>query len=270
VIRAMTAKQRIQSVGDAERPYAHFQPIVEAEKSWGNRLLGDFTYNPNDGQWTAYTWRPLHLDKLRETFDFPATFELRSGPVQPAERPGDMHYAVIDTENMIKLHYRDVHGPSVAPVGRFFRRLLIGDRPKSHGDAMSGDDKSTGKQRIQSVGNAECPYAHFLPIVEAEKSWGNKLLRDFTFNPRENNWSASTWKPLHLDELREKFDFPDTFELRSGLVQPAERPGDKYYRVTDTENNIELYHQDMHGPSFEPVARLFRRLLKGGKTVRPD
>jgi hypothetical protein len=121
---------------------------------------------------------------------------------------------------------------------------------------------SSSKQRIQSIGNAECPYAHFLPIIEAEKSWGNSVVGDFYYRPREGEWAAVMARPLHLDRLREKFDFPDNIILSSGPLRPAQRPGDMYYSIKDTENTIEVFYLDRHGPSFQPAARFFRRLLR--------
>lgn len=120
---------------------------------------------------------------------------------------------------------------------------------------MGGD-----KQRIQSVGNAECPYAHFLPIVEAEKSWGNRILSDFVYSPREGDWSAGMARPLHIEKLRDEFEFPETIDLGVWPLRTG-RPGDKYYSVIDRANMIRLYSMDMHGPSLEPVAKFFRRLF---------
>lgn len=117
-------KQRIQSIGNADCPYAHFLPIIEAEKSWGNRLSGDFSYDRQYGEWVAWMAHPLHLEKLREKFEFPDNIKLYAGPARPAERPGDMHYSITDTENMIRLYNTDTHGPSLEPVARFFRNLL--------------------------------------------------------------------------------------------------------------------------------------------------
>lgn len=120
---------------------------------------------------------------------------------------------------------------------------------------------SAEKQRIQSVGNADCPYAHFLPIIEAEKSWGNAMLGDFHYEPREDHWFASMTRPLHLDRLREKFEFPENIKLYEGPARPAQRPGDMYYSINDTENMITLYHTDRHGPSLEPITGFFRSLF---------
>ena len=123
---------------------------------------------------------------------------------------------------------------------------------------------NSGKKRIQSVGNAEFPYAHFFPIIEAERSWGNDIFREFSYEPREGEWAASMRRPLHLDKLREEFEFPDNIILSSGPLRPAQRPGDMFYSITDNENSIVLYYEDKHGPSLEPVTGFFRRLFGQG------
>lgn len=81
------ARRLIASAGTPERVYAHLEPIVEAELSWGNRvrstwrrldkLLDDRTLSLRD---------PLHVDLIKQTFRFPGTVQMWAVLPRPGHR----------------------------------------------------------------------------------------------------------------------------------------------------------------------------------------
>lgn len=71
----MTAPVVLADRGEPDRPYSHLLPVVEAEASWGNRPLDEFREG-KDGVWYVIMQRPLHLDRLRDSFVFPPNVRL--------------------------------------------------------------------------------------------------------------------------------------------------------------------------------------------------
>jgi hypothetical protein len=62
---------------DSGRPYSHLLPIVEAEESWGNRARD--TFREDKTGWHMTMERPLHIDRLSDTFVFPPNVTLGRG-----------------------------------------------------------------------------------------------------------------------------------------------------------------------------------------------
>jgi hypothetical protein len=75
------------------------------------------------------------------------------------------------------------------------------------------------KQRIQQDSPGEHPYDHLMPIIRAEKSWGNFNPRGFIYDPKLGEWTAYMSKPLHIDRLREMFELPDSITLADGVIE---------------------------------------------------
>lgn len=65
------SKRPILAGSPDDTAYGHLLPVLEAELSWGNRCRGGFTWTAQDGGWFADLDRPLHVDRLREVFEFP-------------------------------------------------------------------------------------------------------------------------------------------------------------------------------------------------------
>jgi len=98
-------RRPIASSGEPGRRYAHLEPIVEAELSWGNRIQSDWRRFDKflDDRSLTLIW-PFHLDKLRETFRFPPTVRL----LATLPRPGDKHdkgrLVISDTEDFVMIY----------------------------------------------------------------------------------------------------------------------------------------------------------------------
>jgi hypothetical protein len=70
-------RRLIASRGEPGRRYAHLEPIVEAELSWGNRVLSKWgRLDPLLDDRSLSLTAPFHLAQLRETFRFPPTIRL--------------------------------------------------------------------------------------------------------------------------------------------------------------------------------------------------
>jgi hypothetical protein len=85
-----TPRLRIAQHGTAARPYAHLLPILEAELAWGNRY--------------AYEVRlkdPLHLDRLRATFQLPESVGFWATPPRGPKQPGTMSVGDTDGQMLI-------------------------------------------------------------------------------------------------------------------------------------------------------------------------
>ena len=92
----MTARTAVvDGSGESARPYSHLLPVLEAEIRWGNRVLDDGFRALPDGWFAATLMRPLHVDRLRDVFEFPA--HIRVG------RHDDGTTFVIDGENRVRL-----------------------------------------------------------------------------------------------------------------------------------------------------------------------
>ena len=98
----------------------------------------------------------------------------------------------------------------------------------------------TAPRPLAGGGTGARPYAHLLPLVEAEVSWGNSDVEGFCQHP-DGWWSASLRRPLHLDRLREVFALPAHVELGS-------RPDGSTW-VVDGENRVKIVAAgDARGP----------------------
>ena len=55
-----------------EHEWSYLQPVVDAERSWGNRsTTADFAPVGRGEGWLLMFKQPLHIDRLREKFLFP-------------------------------------------------------------------------------------------------------------------------------------------------------------------------------------------------------
>lgn len=85
----------IAPVGPADRPWAHLQPVLDAEQDWGNSTRYGFRYVPQNGEWSAVMRRPLNVDGLQAAFDFPAHIQVGRSD------NGDTY--VVDTEHRVRI-----------------------------------------------------------------------------------------------------------------------------------------------------------------------
>ncbi|NUR02166.1 MAG: hypothetical protein HOY79_38225 [Streptomyces sp.] len=78
------SRQLIVAGGTEEAPHCNFDPVVEAELSWGNRIARDWRIlDPHLGNWTLYLERPFHVDLLRVTFRLAPGIGFSAFPGQP-------------------------------------------------------------------------------------------------------------------------------------------------------------------------------------------
>jgi hypothetical protein len=54
-----------------EHDWTYLQPVVDAETSWGNEADGGFRAIGHGDGWTLTFRHALHVDRLREMFEFP-------------------------------------------------------------------------------------------------------------------------------------------------------------------------------------------------------
>lgn len=115
-------KQEIAQDSPGEHPYDHLMPVIKAEKSWGNLSRRGFVYDPKLAEWTAYMSKPLHVDGLRELFEFPSTISLDDGVT---ERNGIKirGTTLYDSRNLIYITYTDPRGMWPPAVVRFVDRV---------------------------------------------------------------------------------------------------------------------------------------------------
>ncbi|CCB73210.1 MULTISPECIES: hypothetical protein [Streptomycetaceae] len=67
---------------------------------------------------------------------------------------------------------------------------------------------------IAASGTEESPHAHLDPVVAAEVSWGNRIVRDWYIT----DWHFGFWdlrleRPFHVELLRSTFRFPPNVKL---------------------------------------------------------
>jgi hypothetical protein len=80
----------IAAAGKPGHDYAHLEPIVEAELSWGNRIFSNWgrTDKLLDDRTLALR-DPFHVDLIRQTFRFPDSVQMWSVLRRPGHRePG--------------------------------------------------------------------------------------------------------------------------------------------------------------------------------------
>lgn len=100
------------------------------------------------------------------------------------------------------------------------------------------------------------PYGHLLPVVEAEREWGNET-RD-GFRPQHDTWVSAHFRDaLHVERLRAEFDFPP--HIRVG------RGSDGLTFVSDDEALVSLVgfarSPGRTGPPRPPRTGLLARVL---------
>ncbi|MFE0099492.1 hypothetical protein [Streptomyces sp. NPDC059009] len=106
-----------------------------------------------------------------------------------------------------------------------------GDGGSGSGEGGPGDERL----RIAASGTRQHPHAHFAPVVEAELSWGNSVVRDWhLMDPKIGGWQLELARPFHVELLRETFRFPPNFALHViGAEGPLPLPrmslGDKCF-----------------------------------------
>src|SRR5690242_11349990 len=67
--------------------------------------------------------------------------------------------------------------------------------------------------RIAVSGTRDNPHAHLDPVVSAEISWGNRVVRDWYTEHHVGYWEIRLERPLHVELLRKTFRFPPTIGL---------------------------------------------------------
>jgi hypothetical protein len=100
-----TPRLRIAQHGTAARPYAHLLPILEAELAWGNRYAYGYNgFKMRDYHFRDYEVRlkdPLHLDRLRATFQLPESVGFWATPPRGPKQPGTMSVGDTDGQMLI-------------------------------------------------------------------------------------------------------------------------------------------------------------------------
>jgi len=98
-------RRPIASAGTRERPQTHLEPVVEAELSWGNQIeleWGRLDKFLDDRSMSLM--RPLHIEKLRETFRFPPHVLLSATLPRPTYKHDRGRLVISDTENFVMIY----------------------------------------------------------------------------------------------------------------------------------------------------------------------
>lgn len=120
----MPDKQRIQADSPGEHPYDHLLPVIRAEKSWGNRADSTgWCHDPKLGSWSLTMTRPLHVSRLRETFEFPGTVSLGEARMLAANGIVVRTSGLYDSRHDISIAYNDWRKDCPASVVRLHDRL---------------------------------------------------------------------------------------------------------------------------------------------------
>lgn len=90
------------------------------------------------------------------------------------------------------------------------------------------------------------PYSHLLPVVQAEREWGNSSVGEFAESP-DGWWYLVLRAPMHLDRLAVAFDFPD--HVRLG------RSDDGATWVVDAENRVRIASAGTRRPPWFSTGR---------------
>jgi hypothetical protein len=89
---------------DDPEDWTYLQAVVEAERAWGNTADHGFRLIGRDRGWLLLFDEPLHIDRLRDTFQFPEFVELVD--IEPRT-------AVIDT----RYPYQEIAIEGGVPLG---------------------------------------------------------------------------------------------------------------------------------------------------------
>ncbi|MCW2506037.1 MAG: hypothetical protein JWO79_4321 [Actinomycetia bacterium] len=103
----MTSDDRRRPIaphGEPDRRYAHLEPIVEAELSWGNRV--DYNWRRLDkllDDRILTLMEPFHIGLLRRTFLFPPNIRLYAVLPRPGYKHDVGRLLISDTEDFVKI-----------------------------------------------------------------------------------------------------------------------------------------------------------------------
>lgn len=105
-------------------------------------------------------------------------------------------------------------------------------------DAAEGD----ARVRIAAAGTPVEPYAHLQPVIEAELSWGNRVLSKWgRSDPLLDDRTLSLAHPLHVELLRERFRFPPNVKLYAILPRPGYRHEKARLLLSDTGRYVAVH-----------------------------
>lgn len=98
-------QRAVAAAGTDQEPHAHLVPVVEAELSWGNRVLSGWGRSDkllDDRSLTlAY---PFHVEDLRRTFRFPANIHLYAILPRPGYRHDKPRMLMTDVDRYVTIH----------------------------------------------------------------------------------------------------------------------------------------------------------------------
>jgi len=214
-------RQYIAERPGQERPFEHLLPVVEAEKSWGNTTSGTFmeddvkTHRPYvDGAFwygslTLTFNKPLHVDRLVETFDFDPDIWVA---VQ-----GDRSAAVSDPR-------ADVFIDGAAPW-RWPRTGVWGVLAAWARGELRPKPAATGvRVGIAPVEGQSPSYLHLVPVLESLCASGARAV----YTVRKDGptgWLMFSFAGVSgFEQVLEHFEF-------GGEIEIGQAPGDEAYLI---------------------------------------
>ena len=106
------------------------------------------------------------------------------------------------------------------------------------------DETSPGDPRrpIATAGTPEHPYAHLVPVVEAELGWGNRVQSAWDRSDKLlDDRSLTLAYPFHVEELRRTFRFPANIHLYAILPRPGHRHDKPRMLMTDVDRYVTVH-----------------------------
>jgi hypothetical protein len=95
----------IAASGTDDSPYAHLEPVVAAEVSWGNRVLSKWgRSDPLLDDRSLTLMYPLHVELLRQAFRFPPNITLHAILPRPGYRHDKARLLLSDADHYVAIH----------------------------------------------------------------------------------------------------------------------------------------------------------------------
>ncbi|MBY8876161.1 hypothetical protein [Actinacidiphila acidipaludis] len=98
------------------------------------------------------------------------------------------------------------------------------------------------RRPIAAAGTREHPYAHLLPIVEAELACGNRVLSAWGRSDKLlDDRSLTLAQPFHVEDLRRAFRFPANIHLYAILPRPGHPLDKPRMLMTDVDRYVTIH-----------------------------